>query len=288
MRQAHWNKVAMLLLLWLSTGCYWVSAQTKNEVLKTGFYKTLARGAHKMIDPGSGDTLYLDPVPVCGVEDFKKVTQNFGDANQPPLIEIQLSAAGTENFARASRESIGKKIAIVAAGKLVSAPVVLSEIPGGRLSITGGFTVAEAKALVAKIRNELPHDRIKTQAEEEKEIQLNRACNKLDSALIKADIAVLKTLLHAQLSMGHSNGLIEDKDALLQHLTGGYLKYNSIQEQGYNEIRFTGDAASIRRQLEVDGALEGTTFHIKLHVLEVWIWQEGQWRLWCRQSTKRQ
>lgn len=286
MRPGHWRKVATLLFLWLSTGYTWVSAQTKNEVLKTGFYKTMARGGRQVIDPQTRDTLYLDPVPVCIAADFRQVAQGFDDAGRP-IIDIQLGRAGTAQFAKVSRENIGKKIAVIASGRLLSAPVVTSEISGGRLSISGNFTAAETAALVAKIKKELPTEIKKTVAEEEKETQLNQACNKLDSALIKTDTQVLKLLLHTQLSLGHSNGLIEDKNALLQHLTSGYLKYNSIEEQGYNEIRFTGDAAWIRRQLEVDGALEGTAFHIKLHVLEVWLWQEGRWKLWCRQSTKR-
>jgi hypothetical protein len=288
MRDNRYYKGAVLLLFcWICT-CFPVGAQVKKEVLKTGFYKTVTRSGYRVIDPQMRDTLYLDPEPVCTAADFKKVALDFDAYSGKPVIQIQLSAAGTEKFAVASKAYIGKKIAVITAGRLLSAPVVNGEITGGRLTIAGNFTQAEANDIVAKIRKELPPESRHPEEEERKEMQINQACNRLDSSLIKADTSGLKTLLHEQLSLGHSNGLIEDKTALLQHLGSGYLKYNRIDEQGYNEIRFAGSAAWVRRQLNVAGIIESQAFDIKLLVLEVWLWEKGQWQLWCRQSTKRQ
>lgn len=279
------HSIALLLLCFV-TGPK-VFAQAKNEVLKTGLYKTVASSGYRVIDTQFRDTLYLDPSPVCGAADFKDVRPDF-DYDGKPVIQIQLSAIATDRFAAVSKAYVGRKIAIIAAGRLLSAPVITSEITGGRLSIAGNFTVEEASDLIKKIRKELPPARVQTREEAEAVYQLTLACNKLDSALIKADTSELKTLLHQQLSLGHSNGLIEDKNTLLQHLASGYLKYNHIEEQGYNETSFAGDAAWVRRQLEVDGLLEGQRFQVKLHILEVWLQDKGQWKLWCRQSTKRQ
>lgn len=287
MWRPYWFSHAIALLLLCFVSNHVVFAQVKNEVLKTGFYKTVVRSGYRVIDPQSRDTLYLDPVPICSAADFKEVKTDF-DVTGMPVIQFRLSAAATDRFAQVSKAYVGRKIAVIAGGRLLSAPVVSSEISGGRLSIAGNLSMAEASDLVAKIRKELPPEKERTREESEKEAQLSQACHSLDSALVKADTAGLKTLLHRQLSLGHSNGLIEDKNTLLQHLSSGYLKYNRIDEQGYSEISFAGDAAWIRRQLEVDGALEGTAFQIKLHVLEVWLWEKGQWKLWCRQSAKRQ
>ncbi len=140
-------RIALSLLCFL-TGTL-TFAQAKIEVLKTGFYKTVARSAYRVIDTQFRDTLYLDPVPVCTAADFKEVKTDF-DYYGKPVILFQLSAAGTDRFAAASKASIGRKIAVIAAGKLLSAPVVTSEITGGRLSIAGYFTVEEASNLVKR------------------------------------------------------------------------------------------------------------------------------------------
>lgn len=283
----YYKGAALLLFCWICT-CFPVWGQVKNEVLKTGFYKTVSRSGYRVIDPQTRDTLYLDPEAVCTAADFKKVTLDVDAYFGKPVIQIQLGATGTERFATASKAYTGKKMAVIAAGRLLSAPVVNGEIAGGRLSIAGNFTQEEANGIIAKIRKELPPESLRTDEEEKKEARLNQICNHLDSSLIKADTSRLKTLLHEQLSLGHSNGLIENKNTLLQHLGNGYLKYNRIDEQGYNEISFAGNAAWVRRQLNVAGVIEGQAFDIKLLVLEVWLWEKGQWQLWCRQSTKRQ
>jgi serine/threonine protein kinase len=63
-------------------------------------------------------------------------------------LEIFLSPRGREKFAQATAQNIGRQLAIVWRGKVISAPVVRSEIPGGRVQITGRFTDAEAQQLL--------------------------------------------------------------------------------------------------------------------------------------------
>ena len=123
-------------------------------------------------------------------------------------------------------------------------------------------------------------------AQDNKIQQINDVCARLDSALKKNDTIDLKLILHTQLSLGHSNGLIEDKNILLEHLRSGYLKYNRIQEEGVKEVQFVQNIATVRRQVKVSGALNGLSFDIKLKVLEVWLKEHKEWKLLCRQSVK--
>ena len=51
------------------------------------------------------------------------------------------------------KENINKRLAIVLDGHLYSAPVIRSEISGGKAQITGSFTEEEANALAAKIND---------------------------------------------------------------------------------------------------------------------------------------
>ena len=69
-------------------------------------------------------------------------------------IVVVLSQDAAERFRIATKEAIGRRIAIVVDGKVTSAPVVRGEISGGRLSIeTGdpGTATANANALVKRL-----------------------------------------------------------------------------------------------------------------------------------------
>jgi RNA polymerase sigma factor (sigma-70 family) len=69
-------------------------------------------------------------------------------------IDFTLTKIGQEQFAKLTRENIGRRLAIVVDGKVVSAPVIRSEIPNGRGQITGTFTADEARNIAAAISNQ--------------------------------------------------------------------------------------------------------------------------------------
>ena len=62
-------------------------------------------------------------------------------------VSMSMNAKGTQDWARITKENIGKQIAIVLDGYVYSYPVVNSEITGGSSSISGNFAQAEAKDL---------------------------------------------------------------------------------------------------------------------------------------------
>jgi beta-lactamase regulating signal transducer with metallopeptidase domain len=66
-------------------------------------------------------------------------------------IEITFTSAGRKQFAEVTREHLHQRLAIIVEGKLLEAPVIQSEISGGKCQITGSFSEAEAKALAAEI-----------------------------------------------------------------------------------------------------------------------------------------
>jgi RNA polymerase sigma factor (sigma-70 family) len=66
-------------------------------------------------------------------------------------IDFVLTPKGREQFARVTRNNIGRRLAVVIDGKVMSAPVIRSEIPGGRGIISGNFTEAEARQLADRI-----------------------------------------------------------------------------------------------------------------------------------------
>jgi beta-lactamase regulating signal transducer with metallopeptidase domain len=66
-------------------------------------------------------------------------------------IEITLTDAGRKQFAKVTREHLHQRLAIIVEGKFLEAPIIQSEISGGKCQIVGSFSEAEAKALTAKI-----------------------------------------------------------------------------------------------------------------------------------------
>ncbi|MCM0083736.1 caspase family protein [Geomonas sp. Red32] len=70
-----------------------------------------------------------------------------------PVIDLVLNKKGSELLAKVTEASIGEKIAIAVDGNVVSAPVIRTAITGGRLQVTGGFSVDEARDLAKAIQS---------------------------------------------------------------------------------------------------------------------------------------
>jgi hypothetical protein len=126
------------------------------------------------------------------------------------------------------------------------------------------------------------------QAQPDQSLLLKQGGKQFDSALVTKDTARLNVLLQEEFRMKHSNGLKETKSELLQHLSTGYLKYNTIVPDGEAIVDFDGELAYIVRKLKVNGLLNGTPFSIKLEATELWNWHNDlrQWQLRYRESVK--
>ena len=75
------------------------------------------------------------------------------DENLQDAVGFELTTEGAIKFAKATGEHIGEKLAIILDGYIRSAPVIRTQITGGRAQITGAFTKEEAEAL-ANVINE--------------------------------------------------------------------------------------------------------------------------------------
>jgi protein-export membrane protein SecD len=68
-------------------------------------------------------------------------------------VDFEFNSKGAAAFARVTRENIGKPFAIVLDNKVISAPVIRSEIPGGRGQIAGNFSLDEVNRLALLLRS---------------------------------------------------------------------------------------------------------------------------------------
>ena len=75
------------------------------------------------------------------------------DTYGSPNVRLQFTAQGTQTFAKVTEENVGKRLAIVLDGKVMSAPVIQGAILGGNAEITGDFSVDSARALIAVLNS---------------------------------------------------------------------------------------------------------------------------------------
>lgn len=68
------------------------------------------------------------------------------------IVELELNAKGTKKVATATKENLGKQIAIIYDGNVISAPTVQSEITEGKAQISGQSSMEEAERLASIIR----------------------------------------------------------------------------------------------------------------------------------------
>ena len=73
--------------------------------------------------------------------------QDFSQFNNKPEISMKMNLEGAKIWKRLTAENVGKQIAIVLDDYVYSFPNVQGEIPNGSSSITGNFTINEAKDL---------------------------------------------------------------------------------------------------------------------------------------------
>ncbi|NLI83355.1 MAG: protein translocase subunit SecD [Deltaproteobacteria bacterium] len=69
-----------------------------------------------------------------------------------PYVALEFDATGARTFERLTGENVNKQLAIVLDGTVYSAPNIREKIGGGRASITGSFTMEEARDLAIVLR----------------------------------------------------------------------------------------------------------------------------------------
>ncbi len=109
----------------------------------------------QVVDKNSGTVsatlIPLDKDPLMTGEDVVDARPAFGNDGQP-YVMLNFNGRGAAMFERITGEHVKKRMAIVLDGKVYTAPVIQDRIAGGRASITGNFTTAEAQDLSIVLR----------------------------------------------------------------------------------------------------------------------------------------
>jgi hypothetical protein len=117
-------------------------------------------------------------------------------------------------------------------------------------------------------------------------VGLKNAMQQLDKALLQKDETVLNSVLHKDLSYGHSNGWIQSKSDILNDFTSGKLTYSKIENNSSAIIVINKEYATVKTNTNAEGVVNGTAFKLTLHIMQFWIKTKKGWQLIARQSTK--
>ena len=117
-------------------------------------------------------------------------------------------------------------------------------------------------------------------------IGLKNAMVELDKALLQKEEAVLKLVLHGDLSFGHSNGWIQSKSDILNDFASGKVTYNKIENNSSAIVKISKKYATVKTNTNAEGMVNGTAFKLSLHIMQFWVKTKKGWQLIARQSAK--
>ncbi|MBI5658542.1 MAG: protein translocase subunit SecD [Nitrosomonadales bacterium] len=110
----------------------------------------------EMFRERDGTPLLLKKNVILTGERINDAQPGFDTLNNEPAVHLNLDGVGARKFKEATRENVGKRMAIVlfekGRGEIVTAPVIREEIGGGRVQITGKMSTEEAKDTALLLR----------------------------------------------------------------------------------------------------------------------------------------
>src|SRR6187549_3724491 len=118
-------------------------------------------------------------------------------------------------------------------------------------------------------------------------VGLKNTMQQLDKALLQKDETVLKSVLHKDLSFGHSNGWIQTKVDILNDFASGKLTYNKFENNSSAIVKISKEYATVKTNTNAEGEVNGTAFKLTLHIMQFWIRTKKGWQLIARQSAKQ-
>jgi ketosteroid isomerase-like protein len=97
-------------------------------------------------------------------------------------------------------------------------------------------------------------------------------------ATLAADVAALDSIMTADLTFTHPNGVEESKAEFLGTLRTGTLRYQSITDED-RRVRIHGDAAVVSGVVRLVLTASGLPIDIRVRFTELWTRESGSWRM---------
>ncbi len=118
------------------------------------------------------------------------------------------------------------------------------------------------------------------------EVKLTSTLKEFHQALVNKNTVSINQQTDKALSYGHSNGWVETKKELIEHLETGYMGYNSFREDSI-KVEVNGTVAHARFIADINATMSGKEFTFQLRVLEVWVKKGKRWVLFARQAVRK-
>ncbi|OGS94894.1 MAG: protein-export membrane protein SecD [Gallionellales bacterium RIFCSPLOWO2_12_FULL_57_18] len=110
----------------------------------------------EMFKDRDGRMLLVKKQVILTGERINDAQPGFDSRSNEPAVHINLDGVGARKFKEATRENVGKRMAIIlfekGKGEIVTAPVIREEIGGGRVQISGQMDTVEAQDTALLLR----------------------------------------------------------------------------------------------------------------------------------------
>ena len=100
-----------------------------------------------------GETLNVSKRIVMSGENLIDAQPSIQNQQNEPTVSFTLDRLGAQKFGRTTTDNVGKRLAIVLDGKVISAPNINEPITSGNGMISGNFTFQEATDLALLLRS---------------------------------------------------------------------------------------------------------------------------------------
>ena len=112
-------------------------------------------GTEYYVERSGGPLLVKKQVVLTG-DRLTDAQPGFDNQTHEPVVHLTLDSAGARIFKDVTRENVGKRMAILliekGKGEVVTAPVIRTEIGGGRVQISGRMSTVEANDVALLLR----------------------------------------------------------------------------------------------------------------------------------------
>ncbi len=101
----------------------------------------------------NGEKLFVSKRIVMSGENLIDAQPSIQNQNNEPTVSFTLDRLGAQKFGRTTTDNVGKRLAIVLDGEIVSAPNINEPITSGNGVISGNFTFQDATDLALLLRS---------------------------------------------------------------------------------------------------------------------------------------
>ena len=110
-------------------------------------------GAEKLMYEDNSEEAMVSKRIILSGDNLLDAQPRMDSENNATVVSFTLDRVGAKRFGKATSTGIGKQLAIVLDGKIISAPVIRDVIASGSGQISGGFTFQSATDLALLLRS---------------------------------------------------------------------------------------------------------------------------------------